>query len=197
MTCYSIEPRTRKYVKGYGFLAFARNLSKKYGKQLMDTPTKTALDALKTASEKIVHKAAEARGEFIGNKITDNIVKPKPVPDANSRNVEEIFIKRIKTSIIKWNTLKYLNDSTVSKFVTRTWMEVNDLSNGQYSVDKSLRLFNLRFKNPMLRSDMCDYIVAYTVVKGTIDLLANAAAENDKAQKDVAFKNNAPFSSCT
>ena len=29
---YSIEPRTRKYVKGYGFLSFAKNLSKKYKK---------------------------------------------------------------------------------------------------------------------------------------------------------------------
>ena len=31
MTCYSIESRARKYVKGYGFLSFARNLSNKYG----------------------------------------------------------------------------------------------------------------------------------------------------------------------
>ena len=30
MTQYSIKPRTRKYVKGYGFLSFAR----KYKKQL-------------------------------------------------------------------------------------------------------------------------------------------------------------------
>ena len=32
MTCYFIEPRTRKYVKGYQFLSFVRNLSAKYGK---------------------------------------------------------------------------------------------------------------------------------------------------------------------
>ena len=47
MASYSIEPRTRKYVKGYGFLSFARDLSNKYGKQLLDT----TLDALKTASK--------------------------------------------------------------------------------------------------------------------------------------------------
>ena len=41
--CYSIEPRTRKYVNGYGFLSLARNLCSKYGKQLLDT----RLDALK------------------------------------------------------------------------------------------------------------------------------------------------------
>ena len=48
----------------------------------------------------------------------------------------------------------------------------------------------------MLRSDFCDYSDAYIVVKGTIDFLALAANENDKAQKNVVFKNNAPFTSC-
>ena len=32
-------------------------------KQLLDTAAKTGLDALKTASKKVVHKAAEARKE--------------------------------------------------------------------------------------------------------------------------------------
>ena len=36
MKCYSTEPRTRKYVIGYKFLSFARNLSNKYRKQLLD-----------------------------------------------------------------------------------------------------------------------------------------------------------------
>ena len=70
-TCYSIEQRTRKYIKGYGFLSFTRNISNKYGKQLLDTATKTGLDALKSASKKVVHKAAEAIREFIGSNITD------------------------------------------------------------------------------------------------------------------------------
>ena len=37
MTQYSAEPKTRKYVKGYGFLPFVRNSSNKYRKQLLDT----------------------------------------------------------------------------------------------------------------------------------------------------------------
>ena len=49
---YSTEPRFRKYVKGYGFLSFARNFGDKYGKKLMDTATKTGIDAAKTASKK-------------------------------------------------------------------------------------------------------------------------------------------------
>ena len=40
MMCYSTELRTRKYVKRKGFLSFARNLSNKYGKQLLDSATK-------------------------------------------------------------------------------------------------------------------------------------------------------------
>ena len=84
MTWYSIEPRTRKYVRGYGFLSFAR----KYRKQLLGKE----LDVLKTAFKKGVHKATEATNEFIGNKIADKIVKAKPVIDENSRNIEEIII---------------------------------------------------------------------------------------------------------
>ena len=53
----SIEP-TNGY--GYEFLSFVRNLSNKYGKKLLDTTTKTGVDALKTASKKLVHKTAEA-----------------------------------------------------------------------------------------------------------------------------------------
>ena len=41
---YFIEPRTRKYVKGYGFLSFSENIKK----QLLDT----GLDALETGSKK-------------------------------------------------------------------------------------------------------------------------------------------------
>ena len=60
----------------------------------------TELDALKTTPKKLVHKAAEATGEFIGNKIVDavaksydnKIVKPKRVIDENPRNAEEIII---------------------------------------------------------------------------------------------------------
>ena len=56
MPGYFMEPRTRKYVKGYGFLSFTINLPIKYGKQLLETVAKTGLDALRTASKKIVHK---------------------------------------------------------------------------------------------------------------------------------------------
>ena len=88
MTRYSIEPRTRKQVKGYGFLSFVR----KYKKQLLDTGI--------NVSKKVINKAAKATGEFLGNKIAnvvtasnnDKIEKTKPVLDENLRHVEEIII---------------------------------------------------------------------------------------------------------
>ena len=38
---YSIEPKDRRYVKGYGFLSFAKNFGNKYGKKLVNTAIKT------------------------------------------------------------------------------------------------------------------------------------------------------------
>ena len=46
---YSIEPRERRFVKGYGFLSFARNFNDKYSKSLMDLSKTFA----KTAGKKI------------------------------------------------------------------------------------------------------------------------------------------------
>ena len=47
---------------------------------------------LKTASKKVVDKAAEATGEFIGNKASDKNGKQNSITDENSRNSEEIII---------------------------------------------------------------------------------------------------------
>ena len=44
---YSLEPKYRKYVQGYGFLSFGRKFGDKYGKKLMDTTTKIGIDAEK------------------------------------------------------------------------------------------------------------------------------------------------------
>ena len=66
---YSTELRFRKYVKGYGFLSFTRRFGDKYGKKLMNTATKTRMDATKTTSKRVVQKTAEATGDLIENKI--------------------------------------------------------------------------------------------------------------------------------
>ena len=74
---YSIEPKDRIYVKGYGFLSFAKNmgknLSNKYSQKLFDTAKKSTTDAIKTASKRPIQKTAEAVCDFTGNKIADKI----------------------------------------------------------------------------------------------------------------------------
>ena len=74
---YSIEPRDTIYVKGYGFLSFAKtmgkNLSNKYGQKVLDSAKKSTTDAVRTASKRAIQKTAEATGDLIGNKSADRI----------------------------------------------------------------------------------------------------------------------------
>ena len=78
---------------------------------------------------------------------------------------------------------KLLRDSTISKFVTRKWIELNDLTSCKYSVKK-----NIRFETTVISSDLYNYSDAHIDVKGMIDLLVAATNENDKAWKDFEFK---------
>ena len=74
---YSIEPIDRIYIKGCGFLSFAKNmgktLSSKYIHKLLDSAKKSTTDTIKTASKRAIQKTAEATGNLIGNKIADKI----------------------------------------------------------------------------------------------------------------------------
>ena len=89
---YSTEPKFRKYVKRYGFLSFARKFRDKYGKKLIDTATKTGIDAAKTASKRVVQKAAEATGDLIGNKTADKITSVGKTKEKEKINKpEEIY----------------------------------------------------------------------------------------------------------
>ena len=89
---YSVEPRERTYVKGYGFLSFAKNmgthatkvaknLNNKYGQKLNDTAKKSARDALKIASKRAIQKTAEATGDLVGNTIATRITSISKNPE--------------------------------------------------------------------------------------------------------------------
>ena len=83
----------------------------------------------------------------------------------------------------------------LSKFVTREYVRVNSLSN-MYNENKTIR-----FKTPMLRSNLCNYSDAYILAKGTITVTApgvNNDADNirNKRNRPLILKNNAPFVSC-
>ena len=67
MRC-SIEPRDRRYVKGYGFLSFAKsivkNISSKYSQKLVDSANKSTTDAIKTASKRVIQKKQQNQLEI-------------------------------------------------------------------------------------------------------------------------------------
>ena len=91
---YSLEPSYRIYVQGQGFMSFAKNIGKKYGRKIFDKSIDVgkkmsnkygrkilvkSMDAgkdfAKIASKKVLIKSAEASGDLIGNKIVDRITK--------------------------------------------------------------------------------------------------------------------------
>ena len=88
-----------------------------------------------------------------------------------------------------YKTFKLLNDSTVSKFVTKTWVKVNDFSSSQYSVNK-----NIRFKTSILRSNLCDYCDAYIVVKRIISTTSTNA--NNRRNKKLLFQKSITDRQC-
>ena len=55
------------------------------------------------------------------------------------------------------------DNKDLPKFVTKKWVEVYDQSQGNYNVNKEIRI-----KTSMLKSDLCDFSDAYIVVKGNI-----------------------------
>ena len=63
---------------------------------------------------------------------------------------------------------KNLIDNTpnqLSKFITNNWIDINDQSRGVYNVNS-----DIRFKNTMLKSSLCDYSDAYILVEAKITI---------------------------
>ena len=94
MMRYSVKPRDQIFVKDYGFLSFAKNMGKNIGKNIsknlsgkygpsmlamrqkrFDHAKKSATDALKTSSNRVIQKTVETVGDLIGNKIANRITK--------------------------------------------------------------------------------------------------------------------------
>ena len=105
---YSTEPRDSIYVKGFGFLSFAKNigkrLSNKYGQKLIDSAKKSTTDAIKTASKRAIQKTDEATANLIGNKIADKITSPPKEKTAmelhNNDETEDVEIDTLKKRYI-------------------------------------------------------------------------------------------------
>ena len=99
---------------------------------------------------------------------------------------------------MEYNKINNFFDSEsekLSKFVTREYVKVNSLSD-TYNENKSIR-----FKTPMLRSNLSDYSHVYILVEGTIIVTAPGDNNNvnnvrDKRNRPLILKNNVPFVSC-
>ena len=87
MMRYSVQPRDRIFVKGYGFLSFPKNMGKnigkniskilsgKYNQKFLDHAKQSATDVIEISSKRAIQKAAEATGDLIGNNTSDRITK--------------------------------------------------------------------------------------------------------------------------
>ena len=74
-------------------MSFARKFGDKYGKKLMDTATKTGIDAAKTASKRAVPKNVEATRDLIGNKKANKITSLRKTKSKEKKNQwKEIYI---------------------------------------------------------------------------------------------------------
>ena len=89
MTRYSVQPRDRIFVNGYGFLSFIKKMGKnidknidrninkslnsKYSQKLLDYIRQYSTDMLKTTLERVFQKMAEAEGDLTENKTADKI----------------------------------------------------------------------------------------------------------------------------
>ena len=77
------------------------------------------------------------------------------------------------------------DDKDLPRFVTKKWIEVYDQSERNYNVNKEIRI----------KTSMLIYVILMTcIVKGDITLEGDNDAH--KTNKNLAFKNNAPFINC-
>ena len=90
---YRTDNKIRRYVKGYGFMTFAKNLGSKYGKKIMNEGISAASkfnqskygnmlkkhssEFGKITGKKILTKSADATGDLIGSKIADKFTSLK------------------------------------------------------------------------------------------------------------------------
>ena len=87
MTRESVQPRDQIFVKGYGFLSFAKNmdknigknirknLSSKYSQKILDHVKQYPTDAFKKPSKRAIKKKLIATVDLISNKIPNVLAK--------------------------------------------------------------------------------------------------------------------------
>ena len=160
-------------------------MSNKYGRKILDKSMDADKDFAKIAGKKVLTKSAEATGDLIVNKIADRITRTSTnkhqkeddrimeetqeliIPPGKREQIIrdlKLFLLYVQSTCVchthkmgydKINNLLGSESEQLSKFVTREYVRVNSLFN-TCNENKSIR-----FKTPMLRSDLCDYADAY------------------------------------
>ena len=69
------EARDLIYVKGHGFLSFAKNKGGEYGQKFLDRTKKLTTNTLKKTLKKVIQETLEETGDLCGNKIEEKITK--------------------------------------------------------------------------------------------------------------------------
>ena len=108
---FSTEPKYRKYVKRHGFLSFATRFGDKYSKKLMDTATKTGIDAVKTASKRAVQKTAKAIGDLMCSRFSKYawVVPLKDKRGISLVNAFQKIISNTKKKQIEYGLIKVVS----------------------------------------------------------------------------------------
>ena len=104
------------------------------------------------------------------------------------------------------------DNKDLPRFVTKKGIEIYDQSEGNFDVNKEIRI-----KTSMLRSDLCHFSDAYILATGNITVVkkvftaadferlyninlnainTNNANNNAFGEKNLVFKNDAPFINC-
>ena len=78
-----------------------------------------------------------------------------------------------------------------TKFRTKNWVETNDGPCGTYNTNSQIK-----FKILMIKSNLCDYSYAYTVVSGTITIPNTWTVANLSNRKNIIIKICSPFTDC-
>ena len=97
-TRFATHPNRRRYIEGYGFLSFARNLaSSQAAKKAKQIAINQGKDAAIKAGKRALNKGAEATGDLVGQKVADSIAKIGTKPAKVSKSAKKAKIPEFPT----------------------------------------------------------------------------------------------------
>ena len=76
---FSIEPEVRVYVKGSGFLSFAKTMKNRYSQKLLDSAKKSTTDAIKTTSKSAIQETVHETDDLSGYKIANEVTSASKI----------------------------------------------------------------------------------------------------------------------